>query len=381
VTQVHEIPAVDGVLTREQVATTAATIADMQEPDGAVPWSVGEHVDVWNHVEAAMALDVAGQSPAATAAYEWCLRWQRHDGSWPMKIVAGQVEDASGETNMCAYLAVGLWHHWLLHRDLAFTERLWPAVRRGLDFVVGMQLPFGGIAWSQEWDEHGPARVNREALLAGSSSIYQSLRAGVALADLVGEPQPEWELAGGRLGHALRNHRDLFLDKTTFAMDWYYPVLGGAVRGGAGLELIQGRWPEFVMPGLGVRCVETNPWVTGAETCELVMALDSLDDPRAREVYADIQHLRHGNGSYWTGSVHDPAEEGEDGKGVFWPGEQTTYTAAAVVLAADALSRTSPASGIMRGDTLASHFRAIALECGCSDEASGLSADVVAGGA
>ena len=77
-------------------------------------------------------------------------------------------------------------------------------------------------------------RVNRDALLAGSSSIYQSLRAGVALAELVDEPQPEWELAGGRLGHALREHRDLFLDKRTFSMDWYYPVLGGAVRGEAG---------------------------------------------------------------------------------------------------------------------------------------------------
>ncbi len=37
----------------------------MQEPDGAVPWTVGEHVDVWNHVEAAMALDVAGEMAAA----------------------------------------------------------------------------------------------------------------------------------------------------------------------------------------------------------------------------------------------------------------------------------------------------------------------------
>ena len=222
-----------------------------------------------------------------------------------MKIVAGEVEDASGETNMSAYLAVGVWHHWMLRRDLAFVERMWPVVRRGLDFVVGMQLPFGGIAWSQEWDDDGPARVNRDALLAGSSSIYQSLRAGVALADLMDEPQPEWELAGGRLGHALREHRDLFLDKSTFSMDWYYPVLGGAVRGQAGLDLIASRWDDFVVPDLGIRCVDTNPWVTGAETCELVMALDCLDDhERALRLYADMQHLRHENGSYWTGSVH-----------------------------------------------------------------------------
>ena len=361
-----DIPSVEGVLTAAQVAETGASIVSMQEADGAVPWTVGEHVDVWNHVEAAMAMLVCGEVEGAEAAYAWCRRQQRHDGTWPMKMVAGEVEDASAETNMCAYLAVGVWHHWMLRQDRAFVEQMWPVVRRGLDFVVGMQLPFGGIAWSREWDANGPARVNEEALLAGSSSIYQSLRAGVALADLVHEPQPEWELAGGRLGHALREHRDLFLDKSSFSMDWYYPVLGGAVRGQAGLDLIAEKWDVFVEPGLGIRCIEANPWFTGAETCELVMALDALDDhARALRLYADMQHLRHENGGYWTGYV-SPDD-------VFWPGEQTTYTAAAVVLAADELSRTSAASGIMRGETLAADFREIGLECGCAESADSVS--------
>ena len=46
-----------------------------------------------------------------------------------------------------------------------------------------------------------------------------------------------------------------------------------------------------------------------------------------------------------------------------------------VVLVADALSRTTPGSGIMRGDTLAPHPAEIALECGCPER----SADRVAG--
>jgi hypothetical protein len=71
-----------------------------------------------------------------------------------------------------------------------------------------------------------------------------------------------------------------------------------------------------------------------------------------------MQHLREDDGRYWTGYVF-PDE-------VHWPGEHTTYTAAAVVLAADELSRTTPGSGIMRGDTLAPPFDEIALECGCS---------------
>lgn len=352
------LPAVDGVLTAAQVARTAASIAAMQEPDGAIPWTPGEKTDVWNHVEGAMAMMVGGQVEAAERAFEWCARNQRHDGSWPMEIVVGEVRDASGETNMSAYLAVGIWHHWLLRRDRAFTERMWPVVRRGLDFVVGLQLPFGGISWSQEWDEHGPAKVNAEALLACSSSIYQSLRAGVALAELMGEPQPDWELAGGRLGHALREHRDEFLDKSEFSMDWYYPVLGGAVRGEAAAELLRSQWDTFVIPGLGIKCVEQNPWVTGAETCELVMSLDAIGDhERALEQFAAMQHLREDDGRYWTGWVWPDQ--------VFWPHEHTTYTAAAVVLAADELSRTTAGSGIMRGDSLASHFDELALECGC----------------
>lgn len=356
-----ELPAVPGILTADQVAETASSIAAMQEPDGAVPWTIGEHVDVWNHVEAAMAMVVGGEVEAAERAYRWCLENQREDGSWPMKVVAGETEDASGETNMCAYLAVGVWHHWLVRQDLLFLQRHWRAVRRGLDWVVSMQLQFGGIAWSQEARRDGSpgGKVNAEALLAGSSSIYQALRAGVALADLMDEPQPEWEIAGGRLGHALREHRDLFLDKSEFSMDWYYPVLGGAVRGQAGLDLLAERWEIFVEPGLGIRCVSPNPWVTGAETCELVMALDALGDRRrALELFADMQHLRDSGGRYWTGYVFP-----DD---VHWPVEHTTYTAASVILAADALSETTGGADVMRGARLGAHFAEIGLECGCA---------------
>ena len=350
--------AIHSVLTWAQVEETAASIAAMQEPDGAIPWTVGEHTDVWNHVESAMALVVGGQVEAAERAYDWALSAQRADGSWPMKIVGGEIEDHSGETNMSAYLAVGVWHHWLIRRDTEFVRRMWPAVRRGLDWVVDMQLPFGGIAWSQEWLDAKPGKVNREALLAGSSSIYQSLRAGVAIAELLGDPQPEWELSGGQLGHALREHRDLFLDKSEFSMDWYYPVLGGAVRGEAARELIDSRWDTFVEPGLGIRCVSWNPWVTGAETCELVLALEAIDDrPRAWQLLADMQHLRAEEGKYFTGYVFP-----DD---VNWPAEHTTYTAAAVILAVDALSEMSAGAGIMRGTTFAPDFAEIGLECGC----------------
>ena len=352
------VPELPGLLTQDDVRATGAAIAAAQEPDGALPWTTGDHTDTWNHVEAAMGLLVGGQREAAERAYQWCLDTQRTDGSWPMRLAQGRVVDASGETNMSAYLAVGVWHHWLVCRDEAFVRRTWDGVRRGLDYVTGLQLPWGGIAWSQE--ESG--RVNEEALVAGSASVHHALAAGVALADLLDEPQPEWELAAGRLGHALRAHGDRFLDKSTFSMDWYYPILGGAVRGEAGRRVLEARWDDFVVPGLGIRCVSTNPWVTGAESSELVLALDCLDErDRALTLLSDLQHLRTDGGGYWTGYVF--ADQ------VVWPRQQTTYTAAAVVLAVDALSRTTPGSGIFRGETLPWDLSEIGLDCGCSEDA------------
>ncbi|MFD4431421.1 prenyltransferase, partial [Nocardia sp. NPDC058497] len=61
-------------------------------------------------------------------------------------------------------------------------------------------------------------------------------------------------------------------------------------------------------------------------------------------LFTDVQHMRDPDGSYWTGLVFT------DGKR--WPEERTTWTAAAVVLAADALSRTSTANGIFRDGVL-----------------------------
>ncbi|MGI9084987.1 MAG: prenyltransferase [Aeromicrobium sp.] len=345
------------VLTQGQIAETAVSIAAMQESDGAIPWTTGDHTDVWNHVEGAMALVVGGQLDAAASAYDWCARTQRPDGSWPMKVVDGIVEDRSTESNMVAYIAVGVLHHWVIRQDRAFLERMWPVVRRALDLVVDLQLQFGGIAWSREWDANGPATINRDALLAGSSSIYQALRAGVALANLMDEPQPEWELAGGRLGHALREHRDQFLDKSVFSMDWYYPVLGGAVRGPAADSMMASQWDTFVVDGLGIRCVSTNPWVTGAETCELVMALTAIGDDRAAKLFEDMQHLRTDQGRYWTGFVFPES--------VNWPDEQTTYTAAAVILAWDVLTGTTPGAAVMTGHGIGVEFDEIALECDC----------------
>ena len=259
------------------------------------------------------------------------------DGSWPIQLRNGVVEDANSDSNFCAYVATGVWHHVLITGDRRFAETMWPVVTKAIDFVLDLQAGGGEIYWAKS--DSGPLA---EALLTGCSSVYHSIRCALALADYLDDPQPEWEVAVGRLGHAIVAHPESFTVKDRYSMEWYYPVLGGAVRGDAARSRIDERWDDFVVPGLGIRCVDDRPWVTGAETCELVMALDAIgDSARAHEQFAAMHHLREEDGSYWTGLVF------ADGKR--WPEERTTWTGAAMILAADALSSTTAASGVFRG--------------------------------
>src|SRR3954447_4430082 len=293
-----EVPELVGVVSADDVRRSARTIVAAQLPTGAIPWFVGGHVDPWDHVECAMALSATGFVDEARRAYLYLRATQRQDGSWPAKVTGGVVDDAGSETNQCAYVAVGVWHHLLVTGDELFARRMWPAVRAAVDFVVLHQNPRGEIRWGVGAD----GRAVDEALLTGSSSTYQSLRCGLALADWMGEAAPEWEFAAARLAHAIREHPEAFLDKSRFSMDWYYPVLGGAVRGDRAEALLAGRWDEFVVDGLGARCVADQPWVTGAETCELALAYSTIGDTdTAVQLVSAMQHLRDDDGAYWTG--------------------------------------------------------------------------------
>jgi len=329
-------PAVAGLASAAQVQETVDAIAEWQLPSGMVPWFPGGHADPWNHVEAAMALALGGRVAEAERAYQWLADLQRPDGSWHQYYLDGSVEQDKLDANVIAYVAAGAWHHWLLTRDRGFAEALWPVVDAAMGFVLDLQTERGEILWAR----HADGTPWSFALLTGSSSICHSLRCAAALAAELGHERPAWMAAARRLAQVIRTEPDAFAPKHRWAMDWYYPVLGGAVLGDAGRERLAHRQAAFVMDGRGVRCVSDRPWVTVAETCECAMAYLAVGDREtATTLFRWAQQFREPGGRYWTGTVY-PEE-------VHFPGgEQSTYTAATVVLAADALGGCSPASAL-----------------------------------
>ena len=331
------VPAVDGIITAAEVQATVDAIADWQLPSGMVPWYPGGHADPWNHVEAAMALALGGRVAEAERAYDWLVGLQRADGSWHQYYAAEGVEQDKLDANVVAYVAAGVWHHWLLTEDRGFAEALWPVVERAMEFVLDLQQPRGEILWAR----HADGTPWPFALLTGSSSICHSLRCAIALAELLGHERPDWELSAARLAHVIRHKEaDAFAPKHRWAMDWYYPVLGGALLGDEGKARLADRYDIFVDEGHGVRCVKDRPWITVAETCECLLAHLAVGERETAErLFTWVQQYRQDSGRYWTGTVYPDESH-------FPADEQSTYTAAAVVLAADGLSGTTPTAAL-----------------------------------
>ncbi len=337
-----------GLFPADFLRPTVQFILDVQQASGEIPWFEGGYSDPWDHVEAAMGLSIAGEFAAAENAYRWLAENQLEDGSWWAGYRGAEVDNgARRESNFVAYIATGVWHHYLISKEQAFLEVMWPTVERALDFVLALQSEYGEIQWAVDAE----GETKNDALVTGCSSIYKSLECAANIAVAMKHCPKRYLEARQHLGDALRNKPERFdrtwESKARYSMDWFYPVLTGVLPRKEARARIASRWDEFVEQGLGCRCVSDQPWVTVAESCELVMALLAAGDhARAVEVYSWLHQWRTKDGSYWTG--YQMVED------LLWPDERPTWTAGAILLAADALTEHTPAARLFTSVNLPS---------------------------
>ena len=347
------------MLTQEQVRKSADWIVAQQSPEGELPWWRGGKMDPWDHVHSAMGLTVAGRIEEAKQAYRYLADTQTPEGGWYAWRTGGCVTNRTQETNHASYPATGLWQLFLATSDEGFLAEMWPMLERAMSFVTGAQLPDGTIAWAINEDR----KQWNAPLLTGCSSTHGSLVCAIRIAESLGHERPEWYTARERLARVLVERPEVFESARLpervgrFSMDWYYPVLGGAIRGNAARAHLTdpAKVAHYVYEGIGCRCVDDNPWYTVAETCEFVLALDAAGlTARAQEVLTWPEQFRKADGNYWTGKTWP-----ED---VYWPLEDNAWTIAAVLIAHDALARKTATSELFRslvGEDLGADDRAV----------------------
>ncbi|MEZ5251106.1 MAG: hypothetical protein R2713_18365 [Ilumatobacteraceae bacterium] len=322
---VTSVPDLPGVLSADEVIESAAAIARLQVDTGMIPWFVGGHCDPWNHVETAMALDVAGFHVEAEQAYEWLVTTQRADGSWwNYYLPDGSVEEAKLDTNVCAYVATGVWHHWLCTWDRAFVDHLWPTVERALDWVPACARRTGSPS--------GPARSTQ---CRGRTHCSPDRPAS----NTPSAAGPAWrtdQRATTRLGRGRRPHGPPRRQPSRVLR------AEGAVGDGLVLPGARRRDDGRAREGTPRRQVgRVRDGGQGHPVCERRAVDHRVRRPRRRrcafavtgdlatatDLLAWTRSHRLDDGSYWTGIVYPSLER-------FPFGETSAYTAAAVILAA-----------------------------------------------
>ncbi len=316
------------------IDSVAGMIASLQKKSGDIPWHIDGKTDPWDLVESIMGLNIGGLYKESRLAFQWLETNQNPDGSWFSSYVDGVPEDRTCETHMACYIAVGLFHAYLITRDIQLLEQYWATLEKGIKFALNLQTATGEIYWAKSPE----GKVDPMSLLAGSSSIFMSLKCALAIAAVLGKEKKNWEQAFENLGNSIQENLHVYnVSKSRFSMYWFYPILSGALRGEKAQARIDKYWSKYMIEGQGARCVSDEPWVTIAETSELVLALDAMGNtPKARIVFSWIQDRVYEDKTFWCGYTYPDM--------VVWPEEKISWTNAVALMAADALYNLTPAA-------------------------------------
>jgi len=318
------------------IDSVVSFISTLQRETGDIPWHAEGKTDPWDLVETIMGLNIGKRFDVSYRAFEWLRNIQNSDGSWYSSYINGAPGDRTCETHMAAYISVGLFHTWLMNKDTAFLGCFWPTMEKGINYAISLQTKDGEIYWARSPE----GRVDPMALLTGASSIFMSLKCALAIAGILGKRRTSWETAFAKLGKSIKENIHTYnVSKSRFSMYWFYPILSGALTGEKAISRIEKLWDKYVIEGQGVKCVSDQPWVTIAETSELVLALNGMGcAEKARIVFSWIQDRIYEDKTFWCGYTYPDM--------VIWPEERISWTNAVVLMAADALYDLTPASGL-----------------------------------
>ena len=317
---------------RNAVDSAVKFIKENQQEDGALPWFENGKVDPWDHSEALMALSVAGESKAACKAFDWLSNHQNTDGSWYAQYQGTtHMDQWKKDTNFCAYPAAALWHYYLCTREHDTVARFYPMIKRAINYVCDQQSEFGDINWAKSEKE----TLAQDSLVTACCGILISLESAASLAEVMAEYEQAktWQEHADKLRHCLTTRPERFDrtwdPKTRFSMDWFYPIMAGVFDKQTALHrLASGE--RFVSNEIGCRCVDDEPWVTIAESCEYSIALLCLEKKQeAANVLQKLLRFQEEDGGFWTGYNYETE--------TIWPKEKTLWTAGAFVLACDKL--------------------------------------------
>ncbi len=318
----------------------AKSIKNIQLESGAIPSNKDSSHDPWDHIEAIMGLNFLEDKESADLGFQWLKNNQNSDGSWYSKYLDNKPIELNKPTHFGPYISVAALHHFKIFSDKEKLNELWETIYSAVDFSVNLQNSNGTIPWSIDRDD----QIENDFLLTGSSSILKSIECAIKISRIIEKKEKKnWLKAYKSLAQAIQNPHGLFdknQDRSRFSMDWYYPIISGALSPEEKDFYIKKIFKDFYIEGIGVKCVIEEPWVTVAETSEFIISLvisNKIED--AKKILLEAVNI--------SDSDYIPYMGWQYKENIFWPEEKPSWTSAALILAADSIYGFSDGSDIL----------------------------------
>jgi len=290
-------------------------IISNQSPSGAIFWDEKAKCDPWDHCECLIALAIYEEWEHFWRGVNWFFTNLNEDGLIYAEFQNEKPSKLHYESHHAPYIIMPLIQASLIDKEQNYKKILTNEQLLKLENIFEVLDDFkdedGYFYWAK--DSNG---YSDNSLITASMSIFLSL---VAKDKSFPKFNTEmWQEKFNRDG----------VDRSRFSMDFYYPFLAGIKNNKKEfLDLLD----NYYVKGLGVKCVAEEPWVTIAESSECVIsALIHDNENIAKQIFNDIQQFQNKDGIFPTGYQYDME--------IFWPEENSTWTNAAVIIAAHALS-------------------------------------------
>ena len=323
----------------------AQSIKTNQLDSGAIPSNADLSHDPWDHIEAIMGLNFLNDKESSDLAFKWLKNNQNKDGSWYAKYSNNDPIELNKPTHFGPYISVAALHYYKIFSDKDKLLELWETIDSAIDFSLNLQGSNGTIPWSVDKNN----QIENDFLLTGASSILKSLECAIAISKILDlDSNKKWSKAYELLAYAIKNPKGLFdktIDRSRFSMDWYYPIISGVLSDSEKDKYIKKIYKDFYIEGIGVKCVVEEPWVTVAETSEFIVSLViSNEIEEAKKLLIEVMNISDLNDIPYMGWQYE--------ENIFWPEEKPSWTAAALILAADSIYDFSSGSDILKENQL-----------------------------
>ena len=296
-------------------------IISNQNSDGAIFWDEKGKCDAWDHSECLIALAIFEEWEVFDKGVDWILNNINSDGHIYSEFNFNKPSRDFFEAHHAAYIFLPLLQRYLIDGKKEYLKKISNELK---NIYVGMKSfkdDDGYFYWAKSSKGYSD-----NSLITATCSVELSRRAYKYISEVIGDSfSDNDDFLNKEMLTSRKFNRD-GIDRSRFSMDCYYPLLCGYRSESDVTKLLK----DFYVEGLGIKCVIEEPWVTLAESSEAVIALiKSGEKEAAHKIFSDIIKFKNKDGIFPTGYQYK--------LDILWPEENSTWTNAAVIMAADCL--------------------------------------------